>query len=110
MKHPSLAGMVDAISVSMTREAMHARFSPQTEGFLGTCLQYVMNRSVNETQPIETALLDLFKRVLIFDGSSWDVDPHLADVLSAAAVGLLLPTANSKSATSTSTGNSAFSR
>ena len=81
MKHPSLAGMVDAISVSMTREAMHARFTPQAEAFLGTCLQYALNRGVNETEPIETALLDPFKRVLIFDSSSWDVDPHLADVL-----------------------------
>jgi hypothetical protein len=81
MKHPSLAGMVDAISVSMTREAMHARFSPQAAAFLGTCLQYAMKRGVNDNEPIETALLDPFKRVLIFDSSSWDVDPHLADVL-----------------------------
>jgi hypothetical protein len=81
MKHPSLAGMVDAISVSMTREAMHERFTPKAEAFLGTCLQYAMKRGVNDTEPIETALLDPFKRVLIFDSSSWDVDPHLADVL-----------------------------
>jgi hypothetical protein len=81
MKHPSLAGMVDAISLPMTREAMHARFTPQAEAFLGTCLQCAVNRGVNETQPIETALLDPFKRVLIFDSSSWDVDPNLADVL-----------------------------
>ena len=74
MKHPSLAGMVDAISVSMTREAMHARFTPRAEAFLETCLQYVVNRSVNETQSIETALLDPFKRVLIFDSSGWDVN------------------------------------
>lgn len=81
MKHPSLAGMVDAISTPMTREAMHARFTPQAEAFLGTCLHYALDRGVNETQPIETALLEPFKRVLIFDSSSWDVDPHLADVL-----------------------------
>ncbi len=81
MKHPSLAGMVDAISIPMTREAMHARFTPRAEAFLETCLQYVVNRNVNETQSIETALLDPFKRVLIFDSSGWDVDSHLADVL-----------------------------
>jgi len=81
MKHPSLAGMVSAIPVSMTREAMHARFTPQAEAFLGRCLQYALNRSVKETQPIKTALLNHFKKVLIFDSSSWDVDPHLADVL-----------------------------
>jgi len=81
MKHPSLAGMVDAIAVAMTREAMHARFTPQAEAFLETCLQYALKRGVNDTRPIETSLLNPFKRVLIFDSSSWDVDPHLADVL-----------------------------
>jgi hypothetical protein len=81
MKHPSLAGMVDAISIPMTREAMHARFTPQAEAFLETCLQYALNRSIKDTRPIETALLDPFNRVLIFDSSSWDVDSHLADVL-----------------------------
>jgi hypothetical protein len=80
MKHPSLAGMVDAIAVSMTREAMHQRFTPQAEAFLETCLQHALNRGVNDAQPIKTALLNPFKRVLIFDSSSWDVDPHLADV------------------------------
>lgn len=81
MKHPSLAGMVDAISVPMTREAMHARFTPQAEAFLETCLQYALNQSVDDARPIETALLDPFRRVLIFDSSSWDVAPHLAGVL-----------------------------
>ena len=81
MKHPSLAGMVDAISVPMTREAMHARFTPQAVAFLETCLQYVLRRGVKDDRPIKAALLDPFKRVLIFDSSSWDVDPHLADVL-----------------------------
>jgi hypothetical protein len=81
MKHPSLAGMVDAISVSMTREAMHARFTPKAEAFLETCLQYVLHKSGDDARPIETALIDPFRRVLIFDSSSWDVDAHLADVL-----------------------------
>jgi Transposase DDE domain len=81
MKHPSLAGMVDAIPVSMTREAMHERFTPQAEAFLETCLQHALKRGVNNDRPIKTALLNPFKRVLIFDSSSWDVDPHLADVL-----------------------------
>jgi hypothetical protein len=80
MKHPSLAGMVSAISAPMTREALHARFTPQAEAFLETCLLYALS-GVKETQPIKTALLDPFKRVLIFDSSSWDVDPHLANVL-----------------------------
>ncbi len=81
MKHPSLAGMVDAISVAMTREAMHARFTPQAEAFLETCLQHAVDQSVEkETHSIDAALLNPFGRVLIFDSSSWDVDPHLAEV------------------------------
>jgi hypothetical protein len=81
MKHPSLAGMVDAIGVTMTREAMHSKFTPQAEAFLETCLQYAVHQSVaEEIQPIRTALLNPFRRVLLFDSSGWDVDPHLADV------------------------------
>lgn len=81
MKHPSLAGMVDAISVAMTREAMHARFTPQAEAFLKICLQHAVDQSVGkETHSIDAVLLNPFGRVLIFDSSSWDVDPHLAEV------------------------------
>lgn len=81
MKHPSLAGMVDAVGVPMTREAMHGRFTPKAVAFLEACLQYALKRGMNDAQPIATAILDPFKRVLIFDSSSWDVDPHLANVL-----------------------------
>jgi hypothetical protein len=81
MKHPSLAGMVDAISVAMTREAMHARFTPQAEAFLETCLQHAVDQNVGkDAHSIDAALFNPFGRVLIFDSSSWDVDPHLAEV------------------------------
>jgi hypothetical protein len=81
MKHPSLGAMVDAINSPMTREALHGRFTPRAETFLETCLQYALKRKVDDGSSIEAALLDPFKRVLIFDSSSWDIDPHLADVL-----------------------------
>jgi hypothetical protein len=81
MKHPSLAGMVDAISVTMTREAMHARFTPQAEAFLEMCLQHAVDQGVGKKEhSIDAALLNPFGRVLIFDSSSWDVNPHLAEV------------------------------
>ena len=81
MKHPSLAAMVDAINSPMTREALHGRFTPRAEAFLETCLQHALKQKVDDGSSIEAALLTPFKRVLIFDSSSWDVDPHLADVL-----------------------------
>jgi len=81
MKHPSLAGMVDAIDVPMTREAMHARFTQPAEAFLETSLKYALKQRIDDTSAIQAVLLDRYKRVLIFDSSSWDVDPRLADVL-----------------------------
>jgi hypothetical protein len=81
MKHPSLAAMVDAINIPMTREALHGRFTRRAVAFLETCLQYALKQKVDDGSPIEAASLAPFKRVLIFDSSSWDVDPHLADVL-----------------------------
>jgi hypothetical protein len=81
MKHPSLAAMVDAINSPMTREALHGRFTPRAEAFLKKCLQYALKQKVDDGFSIEAALLAPFKRILIFDSSSWDVDSHLADVL-----------------------------
>jgi len=81
IKHPSLAAMVDSINTPMTREALHGRFTPRAEAFLETCLQYALKQKVDYGSSIETALLIPFKRVLIFDSSSWDIDPHLADAL-----------------------------
>jgi len=81
IKHPSLAAMVDAINTPITREAMHARFTQRAEAFLETCLQYALKQKVDGGSSIEAASLLPFKRVLIFDSSSWDVDPHLTEVL-----------------------------
>jgi hypothetical protein len=81
MKHPSLAAMVDAINSPMTREALHGRFTPRAESFLKKCLQYALKQKIDDGLSIEASLLAPFKRVLIFDSSSWDVDSHLADVL-----------------------------
>lgn len=81
MKHPSLGGMVDAIAAPMTREAMHLRFTPRAEAYLETCLKYALKQRIDGTSALQAAVLDPFRRVLIFDSSSWDVDPQLADVL-----------------------------
>ena len=81
MKHPSLAGMVDAIAVPMTREAMHARFTPKAEAYLETCLQYALRERIDGASALQAASLEPFRRVLIFDSSSWDVNPQLSAIL-----------------------------
>ncbi len=81
MKHPSLAGMVDAIAAPMTREAMHERFTPEAEAYLETCLKYALKERIEGACTLQAVSLEPFRRVLIFDSSSWDVDPRLSDVL-----------------------------
>jgi len=81
MKHPSLAGMVGAIALRMTREAMHARFTQQAVAFLESCLTYALQMRISGTVPLQAELLRPFGRILIFDSSSWDVDPRLAETL-----------------------------
>jgi len=81
MKHPSLAGMVEAIQLRMTREGLHARFTQRAVAFLETCLKHLLQQKITRTSPLQASFLNFFKRVLIFDSSSWDVDPALASVL-----------------------------
>jgi len=81
MKHPSLAGMVDAIAAPMTREAMHARFTQKAEAYLETCLAYALKERIEGFCALQAASLEPFQRVLIFDSSSWDVDPQLSGIL-----------------------------
>ena len=80
MKHPSLAGMVAAIKASISREALHQRFTAAASAFLLQCLQYVLKQKLSYAS-IRTDLLKPFRRVLIVDSSSWDVSEQLRNVL-----------------------------
>ena len=81
MEHPSLAGMIDAIKVKMSRIALHERFTPAAVDFLKKCLCFLLQQRIAQACPIETKLLQPFKRVLIVDSSSWDVSDKLRGVL-----------------------------
>ena len=81
LKHPSLAAMVQAIEAKISREALHQRFTLQAVLFMQDCLDHVLRQKFTSTEPLDAALLRPFPRVLIFDSSSWDVDPQLKTVL-----------------------------
>lgn len=81
MKHPSLAGMVDAIHTRMSRQALHYRFTREAVDYLYACLKFVFKQKICKSGHIQTKILRPFNRVLIFDSSSWDVHPQLRDVL-----------------------------
>lgn len=81
MKHPSLAGMVEAIKVKMSREGMHRRFSAAAVVFMKMCYEYVLNQKIASIPFIHSELLQPFKRILIVDSTSWDINPALKAVL-----------------------------
>jgi hypothetical protein len=80
MKQPSLAGMVDTVDATLSREALHQRFSETAVAFMRACFEFAL-RQVNEGAGLRTPLLRFFRRVLVFDSTSWDVDPALHDTL-----------------------------
>jgi len=80
MVHPSLAGMVEAIQAKISRVALHLRFTAQAVEFLVRCLKMALEAAVHSAG-IRPAALEAFQRVLVFDSSSWDVDPALQRVL-----------------------------
>ena len=81
LKHPSLAAMVQAIEAKLSREGLHQRFTPQAVQFMHHCLGEALCRKFAASKGIDAALLRPFRRVLIFDSSSWDIDPKLQAVL-----------------------------
>ena len=80
MKHPSLAGMVDAMDIEMKRESLHERFTPAAVKYLEICSQFVLKQKL-QNQSLGTELFDPFKRIFIHDSSGWDVDPKLRATL-----------------------------
>lgn len=81
MKHPSLASMVEAIKVQMSREGMHRRFSVGAVAFMKRCSEFVLHQKISAVTSIRADLLNHFKRIMIFDSSSWNIDPKLKNVL-----------------------------
>ena len=78
--HPSLSGMVDAIRAKISKVALYLRFTAQAAEFLLACLKMVLEYCVRPAG-ITPSAIDAFKGVLIFDSSSWNVNPGLKHVL-----------------------------
>ncbi len=80
MKHPSLAGMVDAIKKKISRVSLHERFTETSVEYMKICARFILRKKI-QTQTLQTKLLNKFNRVFLVDSSSWDIDPRLSDVL-----------------------------
>ena len=79
LPHPSLGGMVAALSSRISREALHQRFTAPAAAFLRLCLHTVLQHKL-QSVPIRTKLLQPFARVLLVDSSSWDVSEKLCAI------------------------------
>jgi hypothetical protein len=78
--HPSLAAMADALRYRISRESLHLRFTAHAVAFMVKCATFVLHQKINALPVIEAKLLRHFKRILIFDSTSWDIDPKLRHV------------------------------
>jgi hypothetical protein len=81
IKHPSLSAMVAAIKIQFSRVALHDRFNERASAFLEKCLHFVLEQKMKLANPINCKLLRPFKRILIVDSSSWDINDNLRDIL-----------------------------
>lgn len=77
--HPSLGGMVAAVSSRISREALQQRFTAPAAAFLRHCLHTVLRHKL-QIVPVRTKLLQPFARVLLVDSSSWDVSEKLGAI------------------------------
>lgn len=80
MNHPSLGGMVDALDLSISRVAFHKKFSAPAVKFLKSCLLIVLNNQMKLNCSINFDLFNMFRRVIIFDSTSWDVREGLSTI------------------------------
>jgi len=81
MKHPSLAGMVEAVKVAISREGMHRRFTGTAVTFMRRCAEFVLKQKASEMIRLQSKTFHRFKRILIFDSTSWDIHPALRTIL-----------------------------
>ena len=80
MIHPSLAAMIDAVSLKVKREALHERFTESAVAFMNRCVNFVLKQKINVSSNIHSKLLDSFMHIYLFDSTSWDIHPHLKDI------------------------------
>jgi len=60
---------------------MHRRFTDTAVAFMRKCAEFVLKQKASEMIRLQSKILQHFKRILIFDSTSWDIDPVLRTVL-----------------------------
>jgi Transposase DDE domain len=80
MLHPSLAAMIDAVSLKVKREALHERFTKSAVAFMIACVNFVLRQKIGAIAGIHSKLLDNFRNIFLFDSTSWDIHSHLQDI------------------------------
>ncbi len=78
--HPSLAAMIESVSLRVKREALHLRFTKYAVAFMIECVNFVLKHKINGISGIHSKILNHFNRILLFDSTSWDINPHLQDI------------------------------
>lgn len=75
MRFPSLAGMVDALKLKISREALHQRFNQGAVNFLQSCLAFLLKQKIKGF--LDLSIFKPFNRVILWDSSNWDIKPGL---------------------------------
>lgn len=75
MKFPSLATMVNSVGGKISRVALHKKFSNASVKFLKEVLKLVF--SIKLTGRLSDDFFKPFSKILIFDSSTWQLNPDL---------------------------------
>lgn len=79
LSHLSLAGLADCLEKKISRTSLAERFTDGAVQFMKRCLSAVL-MATQPNRSLQTSLLEPFRRVLLFDSTSWDLPPALQDV------------------------------
>lgn len=78
LKVPSLGGLVDAIKIKISREALHKRFTCKAVAFLKQVLISIQRTCIE--QRIDSKFLDVFSKVIICDSTWWEIKEKLQHI------------------------------
>ena len=81
MRFPSLAGMVDASKLKLSREALHQKFTKEAVIFMRSVLVYLLNETLKHASRLESSVLDNFTNIFIIDSTCWKVSDALEEIL-----------------------------
>jgi hypothetical protein len=80
VEHPSLSAFVDLLPKKITRESLHLRFTDSAVLFLQACLALLFRQTVKVLPAISTTFFNHFRRILLWDSTSWDIHPLLSSL------------------------------